>query len=140
MHASRLNLEDDEPERIKNFLRQNCSKPIHSRILFDLFFERFSDFMTRNEIQTHNKLFGILQYMFRDEFNFSRPYISTADIKYISNKKFLLRLLENTEEIAIDDLINICEGNGIHYVAKTYLIDCLRPDFVRVDKFNLLRP
>lgn len=140
MHASHLKLEDDESERIKNFLYQNCSKPVNSRILFDLFFERFTDFMTRNEIQNHNKLFGVLQYMFRDDFNFSRPYISTADIEDINNKKFLLRLLESTEEIEIEDLIGICEENGVHYVARTYLIDSLRPDFVRVDEFTLMRP
>lgn len=140
IHATHLNLYEEDFEPIKNFLRQNCSTPINSRILFDLFFERFADFMTRNEIQNHNKLFGVLQYMFRDDFNFSRPYISTADIKDINNKKFLLRLLESTEEIEIEDLIGICEENGIHYVSRNYLIESLRPDFIRVDEFTLMRP
>ena len=140
IHSTHLNLHEEDFEPIKKFLRKNCSTPINSRILFDLFFERFSDFMARNEIQNHNKLFGILQYMFRDEFNFSRPYISTADIKDINNKKVLLHLLESMEEIEIEDLIGICEENGIHYVARTYLIDSLHPDFVRVDEFTLMRP
>lgn len=140
IHASHLNLEDDESERIKNFLHQNCVTPVNSRILFDLFFERFADFMTRNDIQSHNKLFGVLQYMFRDEFNFSRPYISTADIKDISNKKFILRLLESTEKIEIENLVGICEENATRYLHKNYLIESLRPDFVRVDEFTLARP
>ena len=140
IHATHLNLQAEDFEPIKNFLRKNCSTPVNSRVLFDLFFERFADFMTRNEIQNHNKLFGILQYMFRDEFNFSRPYISTADLKDISNKKFLLQLLESMEEIEIEDLVGICEENGINYVTKTYLIDNLRPDFIRVDEFTLRRP
>lgn len=140
IHSTHLNLHEEDFEPIKKFLRKNCSTPINSRILFDLFFERFSDFMARNEIQNHDKLFGILQYMFRDEFNFSRPYISTADIKDINNKKVLLHLLESMEEIEIEDLIGICEENGIHYVARTYLIDSLHPDFVRVDEFTLMRP
>ena len=140
IHATHLNLQAEDFEPIKNFLRQNCSTPVNSRVLFDLFFERFGDFMTRNEIQNHNKLFGVLQYMFRDEFNFSRPYISTADIKDINNKKFLLCLLESMEEISIEDLLGICEENGINYVARTYLIDNLRPEFVRVDEFTLMRP
>lgn len=140
IHATHLNLYEEDFEPIKNFLRQNCSTPINSRILFDLFFERFSDFMTRNEIQNHNKLFGILQYMFRDEFNFSRPYISMEDIKNVSNKKILLRILEDMDEIEIEDLVGICEGNGIHYVSRNYLLDNLRPDFIRVDEFTLMRP
>ena len=135
-----LDLREEDFAQIENFLRRNCSNPISSRVLLDLFFEHFPDFMCRNEIQNHKKLFGVLQYMFRDEFNFSRPYISTANIKDINNKKFLLRLLENMEEISIEDLISICEENGIHYVARTYLIDSLRPDFIRVDEFTLMRP
>ena len=74
----------------KNFLQKNCVAPINSRKLFDLFFEKFPEFMARNDIQNHNKLFDVLQYMFRDDFNFSRPYISMEDIKKISNKKILL--------------------------------------------------
>ena len=140
VHASHLNLQDDDFEPIKKFLRQNCSTPISSRALLDLFFERFVDFMMRNDIQSHNKLFGVLQYMFRDEFNFSRPYISTADIKDISNKKFLLRLLQDVAEIEIDDLISICAENEIRCVSRTHLIDSLRPEFIRVDEFNLKRP
>ena len=140
IHATHLKLYEEDFESIKNFLCQNCSKPMNSRILFDLFFERFIDFMTRNEIQNHNKLFGVLQYMFHDDFNFSRPYISMVDIEGINNKKVLLHILESAEEIEIEDLIGICEENGVHYVTRTYLIDSLRPDFVRVDEFTLMRP
>lgn len=140
IHATHLNLYEEDFESIKKFLYQNCSNPVNSRILFDLFFERFADFMTRNEINDHNKLFGVLQYMFRDDFNFSRPYISMADIEAINNKKFLLRLLDGMEKIEIEDLIGICEENGVHYIARTCLIDSLRPDFIRVDELTLMRP
>ena len=140
IHATHLNLREEDFEPIKNFLRKNCSTPVNSRVLFDLFFERFAEFMTRNEIQSHNKLFGVLKYMFGNDFNFFRPYISTADIKDINNKKFLLQILSDAEEIAIEDLIGICEENRINFVTKTYLIDSLRPNFVRVDEFSLMRP
>ncbi|MCR5833605.1 MAG: hypothetical protein K6G55_03040 [Selenomonadaceae bacterium] len=140
VHSSILNLRDEDFESIKNFLLRNCSRTVNSRILFDLFFERFADFMNRNDIQNHNKLFGILKYMFSNDFNFSRPYISTADIKDITNKKFLLHLLEDTAEIGIEDIFNICDENKIHYISKNHHIDNLRPDFIRVDEFKLMRP
>lgn len=140
MHVTHLNLREEDFEPIKKFLKRNCSKPVSSRILFDCFFERFADFMLRNDIQNHDKLFGVLQYMFRDGFSFSRPYISAMGFKGISNKKVLLELLENTKEISIEDLLGICEENGISYNARTCLIDGLRPEFVRVDEFILMRP
>lgn len=140
IHASRLNLQEEDFEQIKEFLNQNCSTPVSSRILFNLFFEHFLDFMTRNKIQNHRKLFGILHYMFRDDFNFSRPYVSKTDIRSLNNKKFLLRFLENIEKIEVEKLISICVENGLRYGARTYLIELLHPDFVRVDEFNLMRP
>ena len=140
IHATRLNLNEDDFAPIKNFLRRICSTPVTSRALLGMFFEHFADFMTRNDIQNHSKLFGVLQYMFRDKFNFSRPYISAADIKDINNKKFLLSLLGSLEKIEIADLVGICDEHGIHYVARTCLIDSLRPDFIRVDEFSLMRP
>lgn len=140
IHASRLNLQEKDFEQIKEFLNQNCSTPVSSRTLFNLFFEHFLDFMMRNKIQNHSKLFGVLHYMFRDDFNFSRPYVSKTDIRSLSNKKFLLCFLEDIEKIEIEKLIIICAENGIRYGARTYLVELLHPDFVRVDKFNLMRP
>ena len=140
IHSSQLNLQEEDFEPIKEFLNKNCSTPVSSRILFNLFFEHFSDFMIRNKIQNHSKLFGVLRYMFRDDFNFSRPYVSKTDIRSLNNKKFLLCFLENIEKIAIDKLISICAENGLRYGARTYLIELLHPDFVRVDEFNLMRP
>lgn len=139
IHAKHLDLRTEDFKSIKKFLRKNCSSPVHSRVLFDSFSERFKDFMTRNAIQNHGKLFGVLQHMFRNDFKFSRPYISSADIKSVSNKKILLRLLKGTDEIEIEDLCALCEENGITFVAKNLLADSFRPEFIRVDEHNLMR-
>ena len=140
MHAAQLNLSKDEFAPMKKFLRRQCSAPVTSRRLLDIFSEKFSDFVTRNEIHNHEKLFAVLQHMFRDDFNFSRPYISTTPIKNISHKKILLHKLIGTDAIALEDLLDICADNGIDYDSKPRLIESLRPDFVRVDEFNLRRP
>ncbi len=139
IHAKRLNLRANDFEPIKKFLSQNCSTPVNSRVLFDYFFERFADFMRRNEIQDHDKLFGVLQYMFRNDFNFSRPYISLKGVKIINNKAVLLDRLESLDEIEIKDLVDICAENGIRFTSRAHLIDSLSPEFVRVDALTLRR-
>ena len=140
IHASRLNLQESDFEPIKKFLRQICSTPVNLRNLEDLFFDKFTDFMTRNDIQNYHKLFGILKYMFKDEFNFSRPYISVTDIKDFSHRKILLSNLANVDKLTIGELEYICEKTGIHYLARTYLIEIISPDFIRVDANCLVRP
>ena len=126
MHSSRLSLREDDLDAIKDFLQEVCLEPVHLRVLFELFKENFPDFMTRNKIQTPVKLFGVLRYMFSDEFTFSQPYISTADAKEVNHKKVLLRLLEGTDEITKDELIH-----KMDYVPQGYLFELLRPEFIR---------
>ncbi|MBR4904149.1 MAG: hypothetical protein IKZ53_05720 [Selenomonadaceae bacterium] len=140
IHSSLLNLQEEDFEPIKEFLNQSCTKPTNIRALFGLFYKNFPDFMKRNRIRTHDKLFGVLQYMFRDKFNFSRPYISTEDIKAINARKILLKSLGDKTEIKIKDFISVSEDCGIGYLHKNYLLDCIFPDFIRVDEFSLMRP
>lgn len=141
LHSSQLNLTEKDFDEIEKFLCQVCENfPISSRNLFNLLSEKFSDFISRNEIYRHEKLFGILRYMFKDKFYFSRPYISAKEIKNISNKKVLLMYLEEIDKVEIEDLFSICEEHKIHYVAVSYLTESLRPEFIRVDEFSLMRP
>ena len=131
MYSSRLSLREEDIDSIKSFLQEVCLEPVHLRDLFELFNENFSDFMERNEIQTPVKLFGVLQYMFRDEFTFSRPYISTADAKNVGHKKVLLHLLEGIDEITRDELMH-----KVDYIPQGYLFNLLRPEFIRAgEKF-----
>ena len=140
LHASRLNLRDADFEAIRKFLRQNCSTPVSSRFLLDRFFERFADFLTRNEINDHGKLFGVLRYMFREEFNFCRPYISAPNEQNVSNRNVLLGHLRCVDEIAIEDVVAVCEERCINFLSKSFLVKDLSPDFVRTDEFTLRRP
>lgn len=134
MHSSRLHLLEEDFEPIENFLCQNCSPPANSRYLFDLFTEHFAEFMTRNEIQNHDKLFGVLNYMFKDEFNFSRPYISSPSLQRITFRKVLLQIFDGVDEIEEEKFLGICAEQGLNYLSKNFLLCSLRPDFIRADK------
>lgn len=140
VHTSQLNLQEEDFKTIKKFLKENCSTPVNSRVLFKLFSKQFADFMARNKIQNHGRLFGILRYMFRDDFNFSRPYIASTDFKDVNHKKVLLQLLDGKDKITIKELSTIFEENGFNYTRqKSYLYDILHPEFIYVDEDTLGR-
>lgn len=140
MHSSQLNLKESDFVKLETFLKQICKyAPVTARRILDLLTEKFFDFLSRNKIDNHDKLFGILRYMFHDKFNFSRPYISTKEIKNVTNQKILLIYLEDTDEIDIDDIGNICEENGVRFFSNSALIESLRPNFIRVDEYTLRR-
>lgn len=141
LHATQLNLLENDSRKIEKFLQNVCAdKPVTSHYLYNLFWERFQDFLYRNEIEDADKLFGILKYKFADKFNFSRPYISAANISGITNKKALLQHLEDRDEVEIEDILNLCEDQGIKYISKSIFIENLSPEFIRIDEFYLRRP
>lgn len=141
MHSSQLNLQEQDFVEIEKFVRKICEKsPINSKYLFNVFVTQFKDFVERNKIITQERLFSVIQYMFSDKFNFSRPYIALRDIKNITNKEVLLNYLEGVNKVAIQNLTVYCTRHKIGYITINNLAKELLPEFVRADKFNLCRP
>jgi len=140
MHASQLNINDNDYGEQRKFLLTACSDtPASTRVLYNEYMVRFTDFMIRNNIESQGNLFGVLQYMFRKEFFFSRPYISLNSDVDLTHHGVLLQHLSGVDSIEIEDLTDICEKNGIHFLSVRTLIKSIEPDFIRVGKTILMR-
>lgn len=139
MHSSVLNLYESDYVEIREYLERVCSlAPVNSRFLFDEFSYKFVDFMVRNEVNSHTKLFGILFYMFAKEYNFSRPYISKGQGE-LTNKSVILHHFGGADTITIEEAINICVKNGIRYFSSGMLIRNVSPEYIRIDENVLMR-
>ncbi|MDO4562929.1 MAG: DNA-directed RNA polymerase subunit alpha C-terminal domain-containing protein [Clostridia bacterium] len=140
MHASHLDINEDDFNKQRDFLLAACSEtPVSTRVLFNEYMMRFTDFMIRNNIETQGNLFGVLQYMFKQEFFFSRPYISLTDKIDLTHHGVLIQHLSGMDSIEIEDLIDICEKGGIHFLSIRTLLDSLTTEFIRVGKTMLMR-
>lgn len=140
MHSSVLNLLDKDYDDIRKYLDDVCADgPVNSRFLFEEFSYRFIDFMSRNEVSNHAKLFGILNYMFGKEFMFSRPYVSKEANASLTNRDVVLRYLDGLDSISIEDIITMCQERGIRYISSGYLIRQISPDFIRINETTLMR-
>lgn len=140
MHSSVLHLIDKDYDEIRKYLDNVCSDcPANSRYLFEEFSYKFIDFMTRNEITNHTKLFGILYYMFGNEFIFSRPYITKEENTSLTNRDVILRCLDGFDTITIEDTIAMCQERGIRYMSSGYLTRQISPNFIRINETTLMR-
>lgn len=140
MHASVLHLMDKDYDEIRKYLDIVClDGPANSRYLFEEFSYKFVDFMIRNEITNHTKLFGILYYMFGKEFIFSRPYISKEENASLTNRDVILRYLEGFDTITIENTIAMCQERGIRYLSSGYLTRQISPNFIRINETTLMR-
>jgi hypothetical protein len=140
MHSSALNLIDKDYDDIRRYLDNVCADgPVNSRHLFEEFSYMFIDFMSRNEISNHTKLFGILSYMFGKEFAFSRPYVSKEENGALTNKDVVLHYLDGIDSITIENIIEMCQERGVRYMSSRYLIRHISPNFIRINETTLMR-
>lgn len=140
IHASVFDILPEDYESIRPYISQACAEiPVNIRTVYDEISVRFPDFIYRNDFEDRNKLFAALNYMFREEFSFSRPYIAKNGVNTITNKSVILQHIADYESIEIDELIDICDDNNIHYVAASYLFQLLSPEFVRISNTTMMR-
>lgn len=138
IHSDQLNLTDNDYS-IRNVIKTLTEdSPVTASKLLEALYHSHSDFLFRNDISTPNLLFGVLQYMFSDEFSFSRPYISSLNIENISKREVILSLLDGQESIDIADLVALCEENHVSYQSTTLLISSMDDAFLRVDENTLI--
>ena len=113
--------------------------PLNIRKAFNDCAVLFPMFMDRNELYNRDMLFAVLNYMFGSEFRFTKPYIANTDNADVTNRGVTLSILEPYDEIEIDELMDILDEHGIHYVSFSVLMQMLSPDYIRTDKNTLMK-
>ena len=140
IHASVFDIQPEDYTQLREYLKEACEDiPVNIRSVRDNVAIKFPEFMYRNDFEDRNKLFAALNYMFRGEFNFSRPYIAKLGERDITNRGVILQHIEDYDSIEIEELIDICDDNSINYVAPSFLCQLLAPDYLRVSRTTLMK-
>lgn len=133
MHSDLLNLRDED-YTIKRIIESEVENfPVSSRKLMEKLWITHADFLTRNNILTHNKLFGILQYMFKGEFTFSRSYLAKLGLDEVSNISVIKQYLKDYDSLSVTELLDICSENHLRFLSVRGLIRQLNDDFLRTN-------
>ncbi|MBQ6504660.1 MAG: hypothetical protein IJI57_12180 [Flexilinea sp.] len=140
IHASAFDIRNDDYILLRNYLEKTTSAfPVNIRIAYSDCISLFPEFIKRNGIANHNWLFAILFYMFRDEFSFSKPYISRKGNIKSTNRSVILSILQPYNEINIDELLVQLDNKSINYNSLTSLMNYVYPDYIRTDRNKLTK-
>jgi hypothetical protein len=139
MHADELKIEQND-NKLKGIIEGYVKKnPVSSRKMLELLRKAHPRFLTNNAIKNHEKLFGILYFMYGDDFYFSRPYIAKFGTDEISNKTVIRDYLKSYDSITVQELIDLCEEHHLKYFSLRGLIKNLNDDFLRINSETLVR-
>lgn len=140
IHVSQFDIQPADYSDIKPYIDRKCAEvPVNIRALWDEMYNLFPDFFLRNDLDDRHKLYAALNYMFRDDFNFSRPYIAKLSVTEVTNKSVILQHISEYDRIDLEELIDICTDNNINYVSSKVLCQMLAPEFIRINAQTIMR-
>lgn len=118
LHGSKLNLNEEDINYLLNIVNSmlNDRKPHHSKELFEVISLKNSHLLNKVGIFHAYSLFSVVAYLFRNEFQFSRPYFALNDVNIGKPTEIL------SEWVKSQDIVDISDITG-YAKEMRYLVD-----------------
>lgn len=140
IHVSKLYLEDDIIDLLNITLKGYTKNgTVSVRKIYDELFNMENEFMISNDITNHIALFSLLEYLFGDEFEFSRPYIAPKNSTTLSEDALIREFVSSFDQLKISDLKTYLDDMHIRIMNYSALLDDLSEEFLRIDDDLLMR-
>ena len=121
IHSSRLNLSDSDKVYFEKVIRKFVAddKIRHYKELYDYIERDDSDLLRKLFIYFPTSLFSVLEYLFKDQYQFKRPFIANIGTDIEDPEEQLHDLVVNSDEIAITEITSFAKDN--HYEISSIL-------------------
>lgn len=140
IHASQFHIQEADYAPLRTYLTEATNElPVNIRKVFDDCSVQFPEFIDRNELHNRDLLFAALNYMFREEFSFRKPFIAKSDDVKLTNSGVILSILEPYDEIEIDELMDLLDERRIRYISISNLMQLIAPDYIRIDENTFMK-
>ena len=121
IHGSRLNLSDSDKIYFERVLRKFVTgdKVWHYKELYDFIERDDLDLLRKLFIYFPTSLFSVLEYLFKGQYQFKRPFIARNGVNIGDPEEQLHDLIINSDEIAISEITAFAKDN--HYEINSIL-------------------
>lgn len=141
LHASRIFISEHEKEYLKELIERTISdeNAHHSRNFYEAINLENPELLTRNAAMLSFSAFSILEYLFRDKYQFSRPYIAQngADIGRPGER--LHDLIYSADEFAVSDISEFSKENHFQIQSMLDYINSCNDQFLLVDVNTMMK-
>ena len=139
IHISKLILDGNTIGRLSDTLAIYTNQgPVSSHKLFGDFYNTENNFFLDNHIENHIALFSIFEYLFKEEYKFSRPYIALKNSTAITSDNIIQEFVSSFDELSVAELKNFIDNSQIKITNFSALIDRLGDKFIRADRDFLI--
>lgn len=113
IHANKLKLHKDDLEYISCMMKNKFTRVdyLHCKDLYDYVLRDNPNILTSNGIYQAFGFYSILEYLYREEYEFSRPYIARKGVEITRTFDQLHEMVQASDVIQLSDIIAVARDN-----------------------------
>lgn len=139
IHGSKLNLSDANKVYLEKVLRKFVTgdKVRHYKELYDFIERDDSDLLRKLFIHFPTSLFSVLEYLFKDQYQFKRPFIANIGTDIGDPEEQLHDLIVSSDEIAISEITAFAKDNHYEIYSILELLNSFNATHLLMDRDTL---
>lgn len=139
-HGEKTRISIQESRELENWLAAFLSDGIvhDSHEVYDDMQRRFPSVLRDNYAKDPNGCFSLLQYWYRDQFQFVRPYLSKKGVTIVRPSQLLHEYIYSRDEILIDDLSVYLKSIGLDRLSQLSIAKACDDKFFLVTNMKLV--
>ncbi len=140
MHASNIRLSSSETVFLINELRRIVSdgNAHHSKEVYDAINRRAPELFTRNAALFQFSAFSLLEYLFGDEYQFSRPYIALKGVDIGRPAERLHDYIYSQDTINVSDITHFARENRMQIQSILEYVNSCNDEYLLVDRTTMV--
>jgi len=141
LHASNLYVTDAEQQYLYNVVSHIVSDNMshHVKDFYEVISREKPEVLTRNAILYPFSTYSLLEYLFREQFQFLRPYIASMGIEIGRAGERLKELIYCTDRISITEIRDFAKENRLQIPSMIDYVNACNDEFLLVDRDHMMR-
>lgn len=141
IHINNLNLTDEDVSIIRNTLLTLVSddKIHHTNELYTMLSVKHMRIINKCLIEYQYMLFSLVEMLFEEEFEFSRPFIAKKGTEILDENERMRNFVSLYDKISIDEIKEFAEKKGIIINSIVKLVDSLNDQFIFKNENEIIK-
>ena len=141
LHASKLNILDNEKAYLFNVLNDLLAdgEAHHGRDIYEIISRQKPEILTRNAAMYPFSAFSILEFLFRDKFQFSRPYVANNGVEIGRPGERLHDLIYSSDKFTVSEISEFSRDNRFQIYSLLEYVNGCNDEFLLIDNDTMMR-
>lgn len=141
LHASKLNILDNEKTYLFNVINALTSdgEAHHGREIYEIISHQKPEILTRNAAMYPFSAFSVVEFLFRDKFQFSRPYVAKSGVEIGRPAERLHDLIYSSDEFTVSEISEFGRDNHFQIYSLLEYVNGCNDEFLLINDDTMMR-